>query len=170
MAFSFRGRTINKVAVIGSGQIGPDIALHFVKVLHGFDVYVTVVDIATDALEKGKAKLFKKVDKGGQTGAFKPNEVEGMKSHVIFTSDYNELKGADLVVEAATEDLPLKKRIFRQIEELVSPEAILTSNSSHLEPERIFDELKIKGRSLCTHYFFPAERNPAIEIIPGKGY
>jgi enoyl-CoA hydratase/3-hydroxyacyl-CoA dehydrogenase len=168
MAFSFRGRTISKVAVIGSGQIGPDIALHFVKVLHGFDVYVTVVDIATDALEKGKAKLFKKVDKGGQTGAFKPNDVEGMKSHVIFTSDYNELKGADLVVEAATEDLPLKKRIFRQIEELVSPEAILTSNSSHLEPERIFDELKIKGRSLCTHYFFPAERNPAIEIIPGK--
>ena len=87
MAFSFRGRTINKIAVIGSGQIGPDIALHFVKVLHGFDVYVTVVDIATDALEKGKAKLFKKIDKGGQTGAFKPNEVEGMKSHVIFTSD-----------------------------------------------------------------------------------
>lgn len=168
MAFSFRGRAINKVAVIGSGQIGPDIALHFVKVLHAFDVYVVVVDIATDALEKGKAKLFKKVDKGGQTGAFKPNEVEGMKSHVIFTSDYNELKGADLVVEAATEDLPLKKRIFRQVEELVSSEAILTSNSSHLEPERIFDELKIKGRSLCTHYFFPAERNPAIEIIPGK--
>ena len=168
MAFLFRGRSINKIGVIGSGQIGPDIALHFLKVLHSFDVKVVVVDIATDALEKGKAKLFKKVDKGGQTGAFKPDEVEGMKSHIIFTSDYNELKGADIVVEAATEDLPLKKRIFKQIEELVPPEAILTSNSSHLEPERIFDELKLKARSLCTHYFFPAERNPAIEIIPGK--
>lgn len=168
MAFSFRGRLISKVGVIGSGQIGPDIALHFVKVLHSYDTKVIVIDVATDALEKGKAKLFKKVDKGGQTGAFKPDEVEGMKGHVVFTSDYNELKGADLVVEAATEDLPLKKRIFRQIEELVSPDAILTSNSSHLEPERIFDELKFKGRSLCTHYFFPAERNPAIEIIPGK--
>ncbi|MHB8203539.1 MAG: 3-hydroxyacyl-CoA dehydrogenase/enoyl-CoA hydratase family protein [Desulfomonilaceae bacterium] len=168
MAFSFRGRSINKVGVIGSGQIGPDIALHFVKVLHGFDASVVVVDIALDALEKGKSKLFKKIDKGGQTGAFKPDEVEGMKNHVLFTSDYNELKGADLVVEAATEDLPLKKRIFRQIEELVSKDTILASNSSHLEPERIFDELKLKGRSLCTHYFFPAERNPAIEIIPGK--
>ena len=168
MAFLFRGRSINKVGVIGSGQIGPDIALHFLKVLHSFDAKVVVVDIATDALEKGKAKLFKKVDKGGQTGAFKPDEVEGMKGHIIFTSDYNELKGADIVVEAATEDLPLKKKIFKQIEELVHPEAILTSNSSHLEPERIFEELKIKGRSLCTHYFFPAERNPAIEIIPGK--
>ncbi len=168
MAFPFRGRSINKVGVVGSGQIGPDIALHFVKVLHSFDASVVVVDIALDALEKGKSKLFKKIDKGGQAGAFKPEEVEGMKNHVMFTSDYNELKGADIVVEAATEDLPLKKRIFRQIEALVSQNAILTSNSSHLEPERIFDELKFKGRSLCTHYFFPAERNPAIEIIPGK--
>ncbi len=168
MAFSFRGREINKVGVIGSGQIGPDIALHFVKVLHNYGAQVVVVDIARDALEKGKAKLFKKIDKGGQTGAFKPNEVEGMKSHVLFTDDYGQLQGADLVVEAATEDLPLKRRIFRQVEELVAANAILTSNSSHLEPERIFSELKHKNRSLCTHYFFPAERNPAIEIISGQ--
>ncbi len=168
MAFSFRGCTVSKVGVIGSGQIGPDIALHFVKVLHPYDVQVVVVDVAEEALEKGKAKLFKKVDKGAETGAFKPRDVEGMKSHVLFTSDYGQLKGADLVVEAATEDLPLKRRIFRQVEDLVSPHAILTSNSSHLEPERIFENLQHKGRALCTHYFFPAERNPALEIIPGK--
>ena len=168
MAFSFRGRAISKIGVIGSGQIGPDIALHFVKVLHPYDTQVVVVDIVDAALEKGKAKLFKKVDKGGETGAFKPHEVEGMKSHVTFTSDYSQLKGADLVVEAATEDLPLKRRIFKQVESMVSPEAILTSNSSHIEPERIFEEGQHKSRSICTHYFFPAERNPAIEIIPGK--
>lgn len=168
MAFVFRGRSISKVGVIGSGQIGPDIALHFVKELHSFGAHVVVVDVVEAALEKGKAKLFKKVDKGGETGAFKPAQVEGMKSHVTFTSDYDQLKGADLVVEAATEDLPLKGRIFKQVEALVSPEAILTSNSSHIEPERIFKELAHKGRALCTHYFFPAERNPALEIIPGK--
>lgn len=168
MAFSFRGRAISKVGIIGSGQIGPDIALHFSKVLHAHDVYVVVIDVVEEALAKGKAKLFKKVDKGGEKGAFKPHEVEGMKSHVTFTSNYDELKGADLVVEAATEDLPLKRKIFKQVEGLVSSNAILTSNSSHLEPERIFEELEHKGRALCTHYFFPAERNPAIEIIPGK--
>ncbi|MGB6065836.1 MAG: enoyl-CoA hydratase-related protein [Desulfomonilaceae bacterium] len=168
MAFLFRGRTIGKVGVIGSGQIGPDIALHFVKVLHPHGVQVVVVDVAETALEKGKAKLFKKVDKGGQTGAFKPHEVEGMKSHVTFTSDYNQLKGADLVVEAATEDLPLKRRIFKQVEELVTRDTILASNSSHLEPERIFEELAHKGRGLCAHYFFPAERNLALEIISAK--
>ena len=168
MAFSFRGFTIGKVGVIGSGQIGPDIALHFVKVLHRYDVQVVVVDVVDEALERGKAKLFKKVDKGGEKGAFKPHEVEAIKSHVTFTSDYGRLKGADLVVEAATEDLPLKRKIFGQVEDLVSPQAILTSNSSHLEPERIFSELQHKSRALCTHYFFPAERNPALEIIPGK--
>jgi enoyl-CoA hydratase/3-hydroxyacyl-CoA dehydrogenase len=168
MAFSFRGRSITKVGVIGSGQIGPDIALHFVKVLHPWGVQVVVVDVVEAALQKGQAKLFKKVDKGGETGAFKPHEVQGMKSHVTFTSDYGQLKGADVVVEAATEDLPLKRRIFKQLEDLVSPDAILTSNSSHLEPERIFEELAQKGRALCTHYFFPAERNLALEIIPGK--
>jgi len=168
MAFVFRDRAISKVGVIGSGQIGPDIALHFVKTLHRYGTQVVVVDVVEEALTKGKAKLFKKVDKGGQTGAFKPHEVEGIKSHVLFTSDYSQLKGADLVVEAATEDLPLKRRIFRQVEELVDPNAIVTSNSSHLEPERIFEELKHKGRAVCTHYFFPAERNQALEIIPGK--
>ncbi len=168
MAFSFRGRTIGKVGVIGSGQIGPDIALHFVQELYRQGAQVVVVDVAEQALEKGKAKLFKKVDKGAEKGKIKPEAAEKMKGSVTFTSDYNELKGADLVVEAATEDLSLKRRIFQQVEGLVSPEAIVTSNSSHLEPERIFAELAQKGRSLCTHYFFPAERNPALEVIPGK--
>jgi enoyl-CoA hydratase / 3-hydroxyacyl-CoA dehydrogenase len=168
MAFTFRGRAISKVGVIGSGAIGPDIALHFVQLMHAYDVQVVVVDVLDAALEKGKAKLFKKVDKAGETGRLKPNEVESIKGRVTFTSDYSQLKGADWVVEAATEDLPLKRRIFKQVEEIVSPETILSSNSSHIEPERIFEEIKHKRRSLCTHYFFPAERNPAMEIIPHK--
>ncbi len=168
MAFTFRGRSISKVGVIGSGQIGPDIALHFVKVLAPYGAHVVVVDIAEDALEKGRAKLHKKVDKGVESGAFKPVQGESMKSHVLFTADYDQLKGSEFVVEAATEDLPLKKRIFSQVEGLVAEDAILASNSSHLEPERIFENLAHKNRALCTHYFFPAERNPALEVIPGK--
>jgi enoyl-CoA hydratase/3-hydroxyacyl-CoA dehydrogenase len=168
MAFTFHDRTFSKIGVIGSGQIGPDIALHFAQQLYRRGIHVVVVDIAGEALAKGKAKLFKKVDKGAEKGKIKPQAAESMKSCVTFTSDYSELKGADLVVEAATEDLPLKRKIFNQVEGLVSPDAIITSNSSHLEPERIFSELRHKGRALCTHYFFPAERNAAIEIIPGK--
>jgi len=168
MAFSFHGCTIGKIGVVGSGQIGPDIALHFVKVLHRYGTQVVVVDIAEEALKNGKAKFHRKVDKGVETGAFKPEEAAVMKSRVNFTSNYDGLKDADLVVEAATEDLPLKQRIFKQVEDLVSSHAIFASSSSHFEPERIFEQLRHKGRALCAHYFFPAERNTAVEIIPGK--
>ena len=70
MPVTFAHRTISHVAVIGSGQIGPDIALHFAKVLEG--VRVTVVDVSEAALAAGKARTWKKLDKGAETGAFKP--------------------------------------------------------------------------------------------------
>ena len=74
---------------------------------------------------------------------------------------------AEFVVEAATEDQGLKARIFGQVESLVEQDAILASNSSHLEPERIFENAAHKNRACVIHYFFPAERNVALEIIPG---
>ena len=90
-----------------------------------------------------------------------------MKKNVLFSSDYGQLKGCDLVVEAATEDRDLKGKIFRQVEDLVAPEAVLCSNSSHLEPEVIFGGLSNRSRTLVVHYFFPAERNPIVEIVAG---
>jgi enoyl-CoA hydratase/3-hydroxyacyl-CoA dehydrogenase len=168
MAFEFRGLTIKKIGVIGSGQIGPDIALHFTKVFHPYGVNVVVVDVVAEALEKGAAKLKKKVEKGVKAGAFRPEMGAAMIENTIFTSDYEQLRGADLVVEAASEDLNLKRKIFLQVEKLCPETAILTSNSSHLEPEVIFEPLSKKNRTMVTHYFFPAERNPMIEIVPGK--
>lgn len=166
MSATFANRTLHHVAVIGSGQIGPDIALHFAKSLP--QVQVTVVDVSEPALAAGQARVHKKIDKGLETGAFKPAQAEAMKAALTFTNDYQKIAGADLVVEAATEDEGLKGRIFAQVEALVSKDAILLSNSSHLEPERIFAKLKHPERSAVGHYFFPAERNPVIEIVSGE--
>jgi enoyl-CoA hydratase/3-hydroxyacyl-CoA dehydrogenase len=168
MAFEFRGLTVNKIGVIGSGQIGPDIALHFTKVFHPFGVPVVVVDVVPEALEKGQAKLKKKVEKGVKTGAFKPEMGEAMVKGVIFTQDYEQLKGADLVIEAATENLELKQKIFGQLEQICAENAVFASNSSHLEPEVTFEKIKNKKRTMVVHYFFPAERNPMVEIVPGE--
>ncbi len=167
MSYSDGGREIRKVGIVGSGQIGPDIALHMTKVLQEHDVPIVVVDIALKALEAGRRKLGKKVDKGIETKAFKPDQGAAMKDNVTFTEDYDALRGTDLVIEAATEDLALKQRIFSQLETLVSEDTILASNSSHLEPERIFTEAGHSARTLVIHYFFPAERNPLVEIVPG---
>lgn len=169
MAWKLHGREISSVGVIGSGQIGPDIALHFSKVLEPHGVPVFVVDIAPQALDAGSGKLARKLEKGVQSGAFKEAQARAIRENVTFTSDYAKLGGASLVVEAATEDLPIKQKIFAQLEALVSADAILTSNSSHLEPERIFASAKRPARCLVTHYFFPAERNPALEIVPHAG-
>ena len=136
MSFTHAGRTLSKIAVIGSGQIGPDIALYFTKVLSPYDVTTVVVDISEEALERGQKKLQKKIAKGVETGAFTADQQTMFLEHVRFTSDYDAVRGADFVVEAATEDKDLKSRIFAQIEELVGDKAILASNSSHLEPER----------------------------------
>ena len=169
MAWKIHGREISSVGVIGSGQIGPDIALHFSKVLEPHGVPVFVVDIAPKALEAGADKLAKKVERGVASGAFNPAQGKAIRDNVTFTADYGRLMGASLVVEAATEDLPIKQKIFAQLEGLVSADAILTSNSSHLEPERIFANAKHPQRCLVTHYFFPAERNPALEVVPHAG-
>lgn len=167
MSYSFADRTLEKVGVVGSGQIGPDIALHFAKVLAPSGTPVVVVDIDDGALQKGKGKLEKKVDRGVESGAFEPGQGAAIKRNVSFTTDYEALAGASLVVEAATEDPAIKGKIFASLEASCPRDALLLSNSSHLEPERIFAGLEHKDRTAVTHYFFPAERNRALEVVPG---
>ncbi len=166
MAFTLRNRSLEKVGVIGSGQIGPDIALYFAKVLAPHGVETVVVDVSDDALASGKKKVEKKVGKGVDAGAFKPEFAQSMLDSLTFTSDYSALAGAGLVVEAATEDLGIKHKIVAQLEELCGDETILASNSSHMEPEVIFEPANVAARTVVIHYFFPAERNPMVEVVP----
>ena len=167
MAFTLDNRTLNKVGVVGSGQIGPDIALFFTKVLATHGVPVVVVDVSEAALAAGKQRTEKKIGKGMETGAFKPEQGRSMLDNLTFTSDYAALNGADFVVEAATEDLGIKHKIFERLEQVCAPNAILASNSSHMEPEVIFSQAANKQRCLVIHYFFPAERNIVVEVVPG---
>ncbi|MCA8968742.1 MAG: 3-hydroxyacyl-CoA dehydrogenase/enoyl-CoA hydratase family protein, partial [Planctomycetes bacterium] len=114
----------------------------------------------------GRQKLHKKVDRGQESGAFDAEWAASMKEAVTFTTDYGLVEDADFIVEAATEDKALKGRIFADLERRCRPETIFASNSSHLEPERIFEGLENKGRTVVIHYFFPAERNPIVEVVP----
>jgi len=78
------------------------------------------------------------------------------------------LNNADLVIEAAFESIDVKNKIFARCEEVCPETAILASNTSHMVPDEIFNKVKDKSRCLALHYFFPAERNIAFEIIPAK--
>jgi enoyl-CoA hydratase/3-hydroxyacyl-CoA dehydrogenase len=168
MSYNFKNLNITKISVIGAGQIGPDIALHFAKSLSPYGVSVIVVDISPQALEKAKEKAHKKINKGAEVGAFKPEQAEKIKNSLIFSADYEQVRGSQLVIEAATEDDNIKDKIFRQVETLTDDNCIYLSNSSHMQPEVIFRNIKNKSRALVAHYFFPAEINPVVELIPGK--
>ena len=168
MAWHVFGKTINKVGVVGSGNIGPDIALYFSKVLHPHDIPVVVVDIAEKALESGEVRVKGKIGRGVKTKAFKKDEAESMLANISWTTDYSKLEGADLVIEAATEDIAIKRKIFAGLEKVCSETAILALNSSHMETEYIFEEAQRKDRCLVIHYFFPAERNIVVEVVPGE--
>ena len=127
-----------KIGVVGSGQIGPDIALHFARALAPRDVPVVVVDVSPEALQRGRSKVDQKIAKGRERGALTPEAAERVGRLLSFTDDCEALRGADLVIEAATENLDIKRRIFAQLEALSGPGAILASNSSHIEPDELF--------------------------------
>ena len=168
MAYEVLGKAINKVGVVGSGNIGPDIALYFSKVLHSHGVPVVVVDIAENALKSGEVRVKGKIGRGVKTRAFKKDEADAMIANITWTTDYSQLADADLVIEAATEDVGIKKKIFSEVEKICSDTTMFASNSSHMEPEVIFGEARNKQRCLVIHYFFPAERSIIVEIVPGK--
>jgi enoyl-CoA hydratase/3-hydroxyacyl-CoA dehydrogenase len=167
MPLTLFGRTIHRVAIIGSGNIGPDIALFFSRTLAPYGVSVVVNDVLQSALDAGRRRVQRKLEKGHESGLFKPSDIEVILKNLTFTLDRSLLVGCDLAIEAATERLQTKQQIFEELERLVSPHAILASNSSHLTPEQIFEKARRPERTLIHHFFFPAERNPLVEIVSG---
>jgi enoyl-CoA hydratase/3-hydroxyacyl-CoA dehydrogenase len=152
-----------RIAVIGAGTIGPDIAYYLASSVPGLNL--TLVDVVPEALERAKKRLAGYVDKGLAKRKLTEEEARGVRENVVPTLDYGDIADCDWVVEAATENLELKHRIFEQIEAVVSPEALITSNTSSLPASRLFARLTHKGRATVTHFFAPAFRNPAVEVV-----
>lgn len=159
---------LSKLSVIGAGQIGPDILLHFAKVLAEKKVQLVLVDISESALQNAQKKIEKKISKGIEATAFSSELGEKMKNSILYSMNYSEITGSGIVLEAATESEPVKDKIFKQAESLCSENAVFLSNSSHMQPEVIFKNIKNQSRCLVSHYFFPADRNPVVELIPSE--
>ena len=168
MAFTLFGRTLRKIGVIGSGNIGPDIALHFSQNLHPYGVSVVVVDILQAALDSGLKKTESKMAKAVEKKVFRKEESDAILKNMLFTTDYGTLSDADMVIEAAFERMDVKQRIFDQCQEVCPKTTLFASNSSHMVPEEIFQKMNDRRRCLVLHYFFPAERNMLLEVVPGK--
>ena len=152
-----------EIAVIGAGTIGPDIGYFFKSASP--EIRLVLVDIAEKQLEKAEKMIQGYISKAVDKKKMKPEQAEAVGANIIFTTDYAEIKNADLVIEAATENLSIKRKIVAQIEAQVRDDTIITSNTSSIPAERIFAEASLPARTSITHFFAPAWRNPAVEVI-----
>lgn len=150
------------VAVIGAGTIGPDIA-YFFKHTHP-ETDLVLVDIVEDALESAEGHIEGLVEKG-----IRYDQIdEGTRERILdieYTTDYDAIAGSDLVIEAVTENLDLKRDVVSQIETAVDDDCIVASNTSSIPAERVFAEATYPARTTVTHFFAPAWRNPVVEIV-----
>src|SRR6266545_1051415 len=121
MGFTLAGRAIQRVAVLGSGNIGPDVALYFAHILTRHGVPIILHDISQTALDAGRQRIHQKLRRGGDTGVFRPLEIESVEKNIKFTLDPSLLTGCDFVVEAVNEDLALKQGVFERTERIVPP-------------------------------------------------
>jgi len=155
------------IAIIGAGTIGPDIGYYLKSALA--ELTLVLIDINPDALERAVARIHAYVDKGLKRGKLTADQAAAVKRNLITATDYAALKDCDWVLEAATEDLDLKRKIFSLIESHVRPDALITSNTSSLPAERLFSHLDHPERATVTHFFAPAFQNPVVEVIDWKG-
>ena len=151
------------VAMVGAGTIGPDIGYYLKSALPDIKIYL--VDIVEKPLENAKKRIEGYIQKAIEKKKMTEEKSKAVGVNIHYTMDYGEIKGADLVIEAATENLEIKRKIFAQVEEIVSPDTIITSNTSSIPAERIFSGVKWPERTTITHFFAPAWRNPAVEVI-----
>lgn len=151
------------VAIIGAGSIGPDIGYYLKSALPG--LALTLVDLAQPALDAALGRFRSYADKAVARGKMKAHEAEAVLRDLNGTTDYDAIAPCDWVLEAATENLDLKRRIFADVEKRVADDAIITSNTSSLPAARIFAQLRNPRRATVTHFFAPAWRNPAVEVI-----
>ncbi|MBW2612016.1 MAG: enoyl-CoA hydratase/isomerase family protein [Deltaproteobacteria bacterium] len=153
----------NAVAVIGAGTIGPDIGYYLKSAMPGITLFL--VDIDELPLQKAEKRLAAYAQKAVNRKKMGPKKAAAVLNNIIYTQDYSDIKGCELVIEAATENIPLKQKIFENVENIVSPDTIITSNTSSIPSDRLFSRMQHPERTTVTHFFAPAWRSLPVEII-----
>jgi len=154
------------VGVIGSGSIGPDLAYGFVSALAddpGARVFLH--DIRQDALDAGLARIRGYVGKGVARGKITPKAAEAMAARLVPTLALEDLATCEYVLEAATEDLAIKKIILGNLEKVVGDDCLIGFATSGLPRAQIAAGARRPQRCFVNHPFFPAWRAQPIEVV-----
>ena len=154
---------MKKIVVIGGGTMGLDIAQVFAK--KGYDLVVR--DINDQIIQASEARLNKSLDKLVAKGKLDEAGKAAITGKMTFTTDLNLAADADLVVEAAVENLDIKKSIFGELDKICKPETILASNTSSISITAIAAATQRADRFIGMHFFNPATVMKLVEVIRG---
>ena len=154
---------LQNIGVIGAGTMGNGIAQ--VCAMAGFNV--TLLDISESALQKAVATVGKNLDRQIARETLTPEQKQAALDKIRTSTDYSSLQNAQLVIEAATENLDLKLRVLQQIAAQVSSECVIASNTSSLSITQLAANVSQPERFIGLHFFNPVPVMGLIEVIRG---
>ncbi|MEK5249942.1 3-hydroxybutyryl-CoA dehydrogenase [Bacillus mycoides] len=155
--------SVQKIVVIGAGQMGSGIAQ--VCAIAGYDVKVQ--DLKQEQLDRGLAVISKNLARQVEKGRMKEEEKDATLNRLTWTLDLNSVKEADLIIEAAVEKMDIKKKIFANLDEIAPEHAILATNTSSLPITEIAAVTKRPEKVIGMHFMNPVPVMKLVEIIRG---
>jgi len=156
-------RDIKKVAVIGAGTMGGGIAMNFLNA----GIPVVMLEMKQEALDRGVATIRKNYEAQVAKKKLKQEKYEQRMALLSTTLEYGDLKDADLVIEAVFEDMGVKEQVFKKLDEVMKSGAILASNTSTLDLNKIASFTKRPQDVVGLHFFSPANVMKLLEVVRG---
>ena len=157
-------REIKTGGIIGAGTMGGGIAMNFANA----GVPVTMLETSQEALDRGLKTIRTNYENTAKRGGMKAEDVEKRMALIKPTLDYNDLKDVDLVIEAVFETMEVKETVFKKLDEVTKPGAILATNTSGLDVNQIASYTKRPGDVIGMHFFSPANVMKLLENVRGK--
>ncbi len=154
---------LKTIGIVGAGTMGNGIAQAFA--VSGFDVILT--DISEAAVQKGVATISGSLDRLIKKEKMTAEQKAAALAKIQTATDMAALKGVDLIIEAATENFELKTKIFKQLDELAKPEAIIASNTSSISITKLAATTKRPAQVIGMHFFNPVPMMALVEVIRG---
>ena len=157
-------QAIGRAGVIGCGTMGGGISMSFLNV----GIPVTVLELDQEALDRGIGVIKKNYDIQVQRGRMSAEEVEQRMANLTGTTSYADLGTADVVIEAIYENIDVKVETFKKIEEVAKPGAILASNTSGLDVDKMAQATSRPESVIGLHFFSPANIMKLLEVVRGE--
>jgi 3-hydroxyacyl-CoA dehydrogenase len=157
-------RKIAKVAVIGAGTMGGGISMSFLNA----GIPVVMLEMKADALEQRVATIRRHYENTAKKGKLTQEEIEARIGMLTTTLSYDDIKDADLAIEAVFEDMSAKQAVFRQLDKVMKPSAILASNTSTLDVNKIAEFTTRPQDVVGMHFFSPANVMKLLEVVRGE--